>query len=160
VAFSCGQEEAPGAEPAFPPGAAFPASPSKGLSKGLALSKLGHARRASLLCLGAGGLGTGEADPASHLGAFLGPSGQPRERKAPRRPGPPPLQYQTPLNPLQGPSKGSTATSWDFPSPRLPPAPKLLQRLALSPGRLGASWHTPVSSIPPSWGPTGSRPSA
>lgn len=73
---------------------------------------------------------------------------------------PPPLQYQTPLNPLQGPSKGSTAKSWDFPSLCLPPAPKSPQRLALSPGRLGASWHTPVSSIPPSQGPMGSRPSA
>lgn len=38
---------------------AFPASPSMGLAKGVALSKPGHAGRASLLCLGAGGLGTG-----------------------------------------------------------------------------------------------------
>lgn len=111
VAFPCGQEAgalpalpvlSPGAEPAFPPGGDFPASPSKGLSKGLALGKLGHAWRASLLCLGAGG-----AEPALQLRALLGTSGQPRERKAPRRPGPPlPLQYQTPLNPLQGSSKG------------------------------------------------------
>lgn len=61
---------------------------------------------------------------------------------------PPTLQYQTPLNPLQGPSKGSTAKSWDFPSLCLPPAPRLLQRLALSPGRLGTSWHIPCQPYP------------
>lgn len=61
---------------------------------------------------------------------------------------PPTLQYQTPLNPLQGPSKGSTAKSWDFPSLCLPPAPRLLQRLALSPGRLGTSWPIPCQPYP------------
>lgn len=137
----------PGAEPVFPPGGAFPASPSQGLSKGLALSKLGHAWRVSLLCLGAGGLGTGGAEPASQLRALLGPSGQPRERKAPCRPGPPPTAVSDTPKAIAGTQQGKHSQALGFPMPLPPSCPQIAAEAGSEPREARRLLAHPLSAL-------------
>lgn len=147
----------PGAEPGFPSlRGAFPASPSKSLAEGFALSKLRRAWRTSLLCPGAGG-----AELAPQLRALREPSGQPsREKSPPQARTPPLLQGQTPPVAIAGTQQGKQSQELAFPEPLPPYCPQITAEAGSEPGEAQHLPAHPTSSPPPSTAPMGSPPSA
>lgn len=141
---------APGAEPVFPPGGAFPDSPRQVLIRRPCLGQAG-ARMEGIPGSGRAGDRSSRAGVTVESSSWALGSAQ-GEKSTPQTRTPPP-------KPIAGTQQGKHSQELGFPKPLAPSCPQIAAEAGSEPREGSAPLSTPpVSSIPPSPGTAG-RPS-